>query len=101
MNAEQAPPPKNNGSGLNWPTVILIILTGGGNFFAVQKNAGERQFEQEAALRQIRELHAALDDFEGRQKEELIKIAEVLRNQNTLLNNQTRALEELRKSGSP
>jgi hypothetical protein len=95
---EELPPQKNNHSaGLNWPTLVLILLTGGGNFFATQKNAGERQFEQEQALRQIHELHAGLDDFEARQKEELARIAEVLRNQNTMLSNQTKTLEQLTK----
>jgi hypothetical protein len=89
---------RNHSKGLDWPTLILILVTGGGNFFATSKNSSERQFEQEQALRQIRELHASLDDFESRQKEELTRIAEVLKNQTTLLDNQTRALEELRKS---
>jgi hypothetical protein len=95
-NAEESPLPKNNHNpaGLNWPTLILILLTGGGNFFAVQKNSSERQFEQERAYKQISELHAALDD-------ELKRIATILKNQETLLQNQERALQELRKSQSP
>jgi hypothetical protein len=93
-------PPKNH-TVLNWPTLILIILTGGGNFFATQKNSSERQYEQERAHKQIHELHAALDGFEARQKEELNRIAEVLRNQSTLIDNQTRHLEEIRKGNKP
>jgi hypothetical protein len=97
------PPKPNNGpaAALNWPTVVLILLTGGGNFFATQQNSSQRQYEQERAHQQIAELHAALDDFEGRQKQELAQIAEVLKNQNTLLGNQSRVLEELRRGPTP
>jgi uncharacterized protein YllA (UPF0747 family) len=47
---------------LNWPTVILILITGGGNFLATQNNSGQRQYQIDRAIEQIRELHDALDD---------------------------------------
>jgi hypothetical protein len=90
-NAEE--PPKNH-TALNWPTVILIIVTGGGNWLATSQNSSQRQYEQERAYQQIHELHAGLDD-------ELKRIAAILKNQETLLLNQERGLEELKKGQAP
>lgn len=56
---------------LNWPTVILILVTGGGNWFATQNNRGQIDYGREQVIRQVNDLHRALDDFEQRQKREL------------------------------
>jgi len=44
---------------LNWPTVILILITGGGNFLATQNNSSQRQYQLDRAIDQIQDLHRA------------------------------------------
>ena len=87
---------------LNWPTVILILLTGGGNFLATQNNSNQRQYQIDRSLDQIRELHQALDQTETRQRQalnhletlitndhaEISKISDALANQSKGLANQ-------------
>jgi len=89
-------PSKAANGKLNWPTLVLILITGGGNFFATQKDSAETRYEQEQALKQIAELHASLDDFEGRQKEELSRMQDPLKNQSTMLQNQHDMLSQLK-----
>jgi hypothetical protein len=60
---------------LNVPTLALILLTGGSNLFATKQAGDEGRAE---AIRQIRDLHNALDEFENRQKD-------ILQNQTTIL----------------
>ena len=84
-------------NGLNWPTVVLIIASGGGNWLATQYSGATLGAETQQAVRQIRELHGAVDDFEGRQKQELDRMNELLKNQATLLQNQQTILSELKK----
>jgi hypothetical protein len=84
-------------NGLNWPTVVLIIASGGGNWLATQHSGAALGAEQQQAIRQIRELHGAVDDFEGRQKQELDRMNELLRNQDTMLQNQQAILSQLKK----
>jgi hypothetical protein len=75
---------KSNGSvakileNLNWPTVVLIAITGGTNFLATKDNGGQIQYQREVVVRQVADLHNALDDFEKRQKL-------ILDNQNKLM----------------
>ena len=54
---------------LNWPTVILILVSGGGNWLATQHGNTTISFEQQESIRNIRELHAELDDFKKWQKQ--------------------------------
>jgi len=90
-------PAEKQTNGLNWPTVVLIIASGGGNWLATQHSGAELGAEQQQAIRQIRELHGTVDDFEGRQKQELDRMNELLRNQATMLQNQQAMLTELKK----
>jgi TolA-binding protein len=78
---------------LNWPTVILIMLSGGTNFFATQKNSTDREYQVQQALSQIRDLHNALDDFEKRQKQGLEQQTQILERDTTLLKNVNQILE--------
>jgi hypothetical protein len=66
-------------SQLNLPTLALILLTGGGNFFATKENSTDRDHQFNQAFKQIADLHEALDDTE--------------KSQRTALDNQTRILE--------
>jgi len=65
---------------LNWPTVILILVTGGGNFLATQNNSSQRQYQVDRAIDQIRDLHNALDNTEKRQKEAIATFENLLNN---------------------
>lgn len=104
MNAEQPEPrnPATNGAAvsemvkqMNWPTVILVLLTGGGNFFATKQFSGEREYQIQQAVRQIGDLHQAVDDFEKRQKDTVAKVTQALDNQAQVLKNQATELEHL------
>jgi hypothetical protein len=86
---------------LNWPTVMLILVTGGGNFLVTEREGAARHADLERAFTQIAQLHDALDDSEKRQKEtldgmhvalkahndELDGIHDTLKNQSTILAN--------------
>lgn len=89
------PPTQSNGTSalakllnqLNLPTLALILITGGGNWFATKSTSDE---QRAIVVRQVKDLHDALDDFEKRQKS-------VLENQSRILDNQTRMLQEIHK----
>ena len=70
---------------LNWPTVILLLLSGGANFLVTDHGNRELSYEQQEALGKIRELHAAIDDFEQRQKHTLENQTAMMRNDAELL----------------
>ena len=82
---------------LNWPTVVLILVTGGGNFFVTEREGAARHADFERALRQIGDLHDALDDSEKRQKETLDGINVALKAHNEELKNQSTMLADLRE----
>jgi hypothetical protein len=77
-------------STLNWPTVVLIALTGGGNFLLTNQKNNVNKEELEKAIRQIRDLHDAIDQTDKRQKT-AIDALETLGNQNNQI------LQELRR----
>ena len=72
---------------LNWPTVVLILFTGGTNLFATHENGSQLQYQRDTVFRQVSDLHRALDEFEKRQKL-------VLENQTAMMNNDSRILAE-------
>jgi|SRR5262245_42272442 len=82
---------------LNWPTVVLILFTGGGNWFATLQNRGEIDYSRERVFRQVQDLHNSVNEFEARQKQALEGIQNTLKNQIQVLSNQKEILEELRK----
>jgi hypothetical protein len=73
--------------------LVLVGLSGLGNWVATNNNGGETRTQvnvaREQAFRDLRDLHNALDDFEKRQKA-------VLDNQQQMLDNQARILAEVR-----
>ena len=73
---------------LNWPTVALIALTGGGNWFATLQNRGQIDYGREQVIRQVNDLHNSVEDFEKRQKS-------VLENQNAMMRNDTDVLNQI------
>lgn len=75
---------------LNWPTVVLILVTGGGNFLAGQQGRYQLSYEQQEAITKVREIHQELDDFES-------GIKASLNNQTQILKNQTLILEQLKE----
>jgi uncharacterized protein HemX len=75
-----------NGKVLNWPTLVLVLVTGAGNWFTTQNQTRSLSYEQQEALSKIRELHRGLEEFQTRQKQEL-----------ELLTRQAEMLKELKK----
>lgn len=103
MNAEEGnsePAKPKNGVVLNWPTILMILLTGGGNLLLTGNGNVKVQAngqEVDRAVRQIRDLHESLDGFEKRQKDTLEGIKTILDNQTQMLGNQKEILEALHK----
>ena len=54
---------------LNWPTLILILVTGGGNWFATTQNSQQRGYELERALSEIHDIPGLMDEFKRKQQE--------------------------------
>jgi hypothetical protein len=82
--------------------LVLVGLSGLGNWLATNNNGGATRAElnvaREQAFRNIKELHDALDDFEKRQKAVLEGLQVSARNQQQMLDNQGRILSEIRQS---
>ena len=85
----------------DWPTVILVILTGLGDFGVSVSNSTQRQADAVRAFHQIDTLHSAVADFESRQKAELVSLEQALKNQTDMLRNQNAILNEVRAQNSP
>jgi hypothetical protein len=96
MNDEPKAPSRGNGvldlKNLNWPTVILILVTGGGNWFATQNNGAQLQYQREQVFRQVHELHDSLKDFEDRQRQTLVGIEQSLKNQTLMIDGQNKVM---------
>lgn len=70
---------------LNLPTLATILLMGGSNFFATKSTSDEQRVDTLRAVSQIHDLHDAIDGFEKRQKSVLDNEAQILRNQQQLI----------------
>jgi hypothetical protein len=70
---------------LNLPTLALILLTGGGNWLATEKNSADRDHQFNKAFQQIRDLHDALDETEKRQRMALDNQTKILEHDTVLL----------------
>jgi chromosome segregation ATPase len=90
---------------LNIPTLAVILLTGGGNLLATHKLSDEQKLEIKAALRQVHDLHEALDETEKRQRTALDNQRQLLEHDSVLLKevhdiairlNQLRDLDQMR-----
>ena len=82
--------PSKNGSGLSWPTVVLILATGAGNLVTTHQGNMQITEEQREGLQKIRQLHNDLDDFKRWQRQ-------ASENQQTILANDSRLLEEVHR----
>jgi len=80
---------KKNGQ-LNWPTVVLILASGAGNFFTTQHGNTTISAEQQEGLRRIRDLHSELDDFKRWQQS-------AGDNQRRMMENDSKLLEEVHR----
>jgi hypothetical protein len=80
--------------------LVLVGLSGLGNWVATNNNGGETRTQvnvaREQAFRDLHELRDALDDFEKRQKAVLEGLQLSARNQQQMLDNQGRILAEVR-----
>jgi hypothetical protein len=82
-----------NGNGkapLNWPTVVLILFTGGANLIGTHSGNAGLSAEQQEGLRRIRELHNELDDFKRWQQQ-------ASDNQRKMIENDSKLLEEVHR----
>jgi flagellar biosynthesis/type III secretory pathway chaperone len=68
--------------------MALIVISGGGNFFATQKSSSEREHQIDRAIQQVHDLHATLDETERRQRK-------ALDNQTQILEHDTKLLQEV------
>jgi hypothetical protein len=82
--------------------LVLVGLSGLGNWVATNNNASETRTQvnvaREQAFRDLHELRDALDDFEKRQKAVLEGLQASARNQQQMLDNQGRILAEIRQT---
>jgi hypothetical protein len=56
---------------LNWPTVVLILFTGGTNWLATKDNGTQIQYQREQVVREVHDMHSQIEEFEKRQKDML------------------------------
>ena len=80
---------------LNWPTLLLILVTGGGNFIANQQGKTQLSYEQQEAIAKIREIHGDLDNFETGMKSSLNNQNAIMLSQTKLLENDSALLKEV------
>ena len=80
---------QRKGNGLSWPTVALIIATGGANLLGTHQGNLALSSEQQEAIHKIRELHSEIDDFKRWQ-------TEATNNQREIMKTDSRILEEIR-----
>lgn len=78
---------------LNLPTLALILLTGGGNWFVTKQDGELTREDTDRARRQLQSLYNSINDFENRQKETIKNVTIILDRQNQELKNQTTILE--------
>lgn len=97
MTSDSEPAPKNGNSTtalakllgqLNLPTLALILLTGGGNWFATEKQSTDRDSQFHQAFRQLRDVHEALEETDKRQRA-------AMDNQQRLLEHDAQLLKEV------
>jgi hypothetical protein len=78
---------------LNIPTLVLILLTGGGNFFQGVQLGQEGHEERDRALREIHQLYGRISDFEDRQQKSLDNQKEIIKSNTEQVKNQTELLK--------
>jgi vacuolar-type H+-ATPase subunit I/STV1 len=70
---------------LDLPTLLAVVLMGGGNWFTTQKNSTDREQQIDQSIKQIHELHDALEETEKRQRKALDNQTEILEHDTVLL----------------
>jgi predicted site-specific integrase-resolvase len=83
-------------SQLNWPTVVLIALTGGGNLWATHQAEQTNTVEMERARQEVHRIHESLTDFEKYMRVSFNNQNKMLDNQTQMLQNQANILAELK-----
>jgi hypothetical protein len=81
--------------GLDLPTAILIIASGGMNFFATRDNGSQLQYQREQVFRQVGELHDNLANFESRQKAMIEAQNKITQSQTQILEHDTQLIKEI------
>jgi hypothetical protein len=71
-------------SQMNVPTILLILLSGGGNVLFTDKSGRQTDAELTQSIRQIHQLHDELDTALRNQKEIILRVEENTRSQKEL-----------------
>ena len=88
MNDENGQPKKNGllqlifGSGdttVKLVTIALVVISGGGNFLATNNLSNQERDDRDRAVREIHDLHEALDTAFRRQKDIAEELEEINR----------------------
>jgi|SRR5215469_10350464 len=87
-----------SGGKLDWPTLVLILVTGGGNLVLSERNKGSLSYEQQEALTKIRELHKTMDDFEDSMRANLNNQAQILNGQTQILDDHKELLQTIQQN---
>jgi hypothetical protein len=77
---------KKNGSQLNWPTVALILATGGVNLFSTNQNSQQRGYQLDRAIQEIHELHSHINQTLEQQKRRDARVDEITKDVNDVKN---------------
>jgi hypothetical protein len=102
--ADESSKPKNNGTsggalaalkGLDLPTALLIVASGGMNFFATRDNGAQLQYQREQVFRQVGDLHASLASFESRQTAMVQAQNKIMESQTEILKHDTQLIKEI------
>jgi hypothetical protein len=75
---------------LNWPTVVLILISGGSNLFQTQQ--GNTEIQQ--AVREIHLVYNKIDEFEDRQKALIVSSKDLAESNSVQLKNQLAMLQK-------
>lgn len=101
---------KNNSSGvagnalakilnqLNAPTLITIMLMGGGNLFQGIQSSASNHDEIERAIKEVHQLYSKIDDTEQRQLKGMANQQILLESAHQSLQNQEKMLQLIRKT---
>lgn len=66
-------------------TLILVIVSGGTNWFATENSSSTNRYEIERARDQVNQMYNHFDDIERQQQETAKNVTKILENTNKLL----------------
>lgn len=91
----------NKPTAINWATVVLVVVTGGGNWLQTKTSNDFNAQEIQRATNEIHDLYPKLMEALRNQQTMLASDSKELQNQGLILENQRRILELLQKNHLP